>query len=210
MRPPNVKIRILQILRIFCYFCKSTKFDCKFVFVIIISYICNRIIYIVKYRKNMIERIKRIITERDMTLSSFANTTGIHPTTLSHIINGREIAGKGKVKQIPSTDVIMKILSAFPDINAEWLIRGTGPMDKNGRTFIQPDLFSEPAAEPPSTPTHPKYRQKTEEVIEEKVEQIATKNVQKQTLTPELSISDNIDKIVIFLKNNTYITLKPE
>jgi len=27
---------------------------------------------------------------------------------------------------------------------------------------------------------------------------------------PELSISDNIAKIVIFFKNKTYITLKPE
>jgi len=154
----------------------------------------------------MVERIKKIIAEKDMTLSIFASTTDIHPTTLSHIINGREIAGKGKVKQMPSTDVIMKILSAFPDINAEWLIKGTGPMDKSGRTFIKPDLFSETAIKSSPTPEHPKYRQE----IEEKVEEVATKIPHKQIFTPELSISDNIDKIVIFFKNKTYVTLKPE
>jgi len=154
----------------------------------------------------MVERIKKIIAEKDMTLSLFANATDIHPTTLSHIINGREIAGKGKVKQTPSTDVIMKILFAFPDISAEWLIRGIGTMDKSGRTIIKPDLFPELAIKSLPIPEHPKYRQD----IEENVEEIATKIPPKQIITPELSISDNIDKIVIFFKNKTYVTLKPE
>ena len=154
----------------------------------------------------MVERIKKIIDEKEMTLSSFANKTDIHPTTLSHIIKGRESAGKGRVNQTPSTDVIMKILAAFPDINAEWLVRGIGPMDKNGRTFIKPDLFSEQALNPSQIPAHSHFR--TE--IEEKVEEKEAKSTQKQIIMPELSLSDNIDKIVIFFKNKTYVTLKPE
>jgi len=154
----------------------------------------------------MVERIKKIIEGKDMTLSSFANLTDIHPTTLSHIINGRESAGKGRVNQTPSTDVIMKILSAFPDINAEWLLRGIGPMDKSGRSYIKPDLFSEPAVQSPQTPDHPQSRQ----AIEEKVEEKEVKIPQKQMIMPELSLLDNIDKIVIFFKNKTYVTLKPE
>jgi transcriptional regulator with XRE-family HTH domain len=154
----------------------------------------------------MIDRIKKIIVEKNLTLTSFASVTDIHPTTLSHIINGRETAGKGKVNQMPSTDVILKILTAFPDINAEWLIRGIGPMDKGRRPVIQPDLFHEPAVKPPQPPDTPKYRQE----IEEKTEEKETKIPQKQTIIPELSISDNIDKIVIFFKNKIYVTLIPE
>ena len=141
-----------------------------------------------------------------MTLTSFASITNIHPTTLSHILNGREIEGRGKVNQTPSTDVIMKILSAFPDINAEWLIRGIGPMDKSGRSFIQPDLFSDPVVKSPQPPAHPKFRQE----MEGKTEETEPKIPQKQLQISELSISDAIDKIVIFFKNKTYVTLKPE
>ena len=154
----------------------------------------------------MVERIKKIIADRKMTLSLFANATNIHPTTLSHIINGREMDGKGKINQTPSTDVIMKILSTFPDVSAEWLMMGAGPMYKGQRTLIQPDLFSKPVPKSPSIPEFTNHQQEMEERPEEK----ETKIPQKQLFMPELSLSDNIDKIVIFFKNKTYVTLKPE
>ena len=156
--------------------------------------------------KDMNERIKKIITEKGMTPSSFSIATNIHPTTISHIMNGRGVAGTGKKTQMPSTDVVTKILSKFPDISAEWLMMGIGPMYKNRRVVIQPDLFPETALEPPPTPVHPEPSRK----IEAKVEEKETKLPQKQMLMPEISLSDNIDKIVIFFKNKTYITLKPE
>ena len=157
---------------------------------------------------HMIERIKKLIADKKLMLSSFAAITDIHPTTVSHIINGREIGGKGKVKQTPSTDVLTKILSAFPDISAEWLMMGVGPMYKNRRTLIQPDLFPEPATASPQAPVYPEQPNEIEDKAEVKENEVKT--AQKQTIMPELSLSDNIDKIVIFFKNKTYVTLKPE
>jgi transcriptional regulator with XRE-family HTH domain len=154
----------------------------------------------------MIERIKQLIAEKNQTLSSFASVTDIHPTTISHIINGREMEGKGKVKQTPSTDVLTKILSTFPDISPEWLVMGTGPMYKAKRTFLEPELFPETAIKPSTSPPAPENRQEKEDKQEEK----EIKSIQKQALMPEFSLSENIDKIVIFFKNKTYVTLKPE
>ena len=156
----------------------------------------------------MIERIKKLIIEKNLTLSSFANATNIHPTTISHIINGRGIAGNEKKTQTPSTDVVTKILARFPDISAEWLIMGIGTMYKNRRTLIQPqpDLFPESAIESTKVQVHPKHQHEIEAKIEEKEIRLP----QKQMIMPELSLSDNIDKIVIFFKNKTYVTLKPE
>ncbi|MDR0541375.1 MAG: helix-turn-helix domain-containing protein [Dysgonamonadaceae bacterium] len=154
----------------------------------------------------MVERIKQLISEKDLTLSSFASVTDIHPTTISHIINGREIEGKGKVNQTPSTDVVTKILSTFPDINAEWLIMGTGSMYKGRRTFIEPELFPEAAIKPSTPPVIPEKRQEIKDKTEEKDIRLPP----RQTVMPELSLSENIDKIVIFFKNKTYVTLKPE
>jgi transcriptional regulator with XRE-family HTH domain len=154
----------------------------------------------------MVERIKQLMAAKNLTLSSFATETNINPATINHIINGREVDGKGKVHQTPSTDVITKILSTFPDINAEWLLMGSGPMMKGRHTVIQPELFSDIAIKPPTSPASPVYRQEKEDKIEETAIKIPT----KQPVMPELSLSENIDKIVIFFKNKTYVTLKPE
>jgi len=155
----------------------------------------------------MDERIRKIIVENDMTLSLFVNATGIHPTTLSHILNGREVAGKGKVKQKPSADVQGKILAAFPNINPEWLLFGKGAMYKGQRTFVEPELFPvETATELPIIQETPEYRQETEDKVVKKETEIP----QKQAIIPELSLSENIDKIIIFFKNKTFVTLKPE
>jgi len=155
----------------------------------------------------MDERIKEIINAKGLTLSLFANATGINPTTISHILNGRDVPGKGKVKQKPSADVQNKILATFPDISPEWLIFGTGAMQKGQRTFIEPELFPvDVAIKPPIVPDIPKYQQE----IEDKVVEKEAKIPHKQAITPEISLSENIDKIIIFFKNKTFVTLKPE
>jgi transcriptional regulator with XRE-family HTH domain len=153
----------------------------------------------------MLERIQQIMDEKNLTLSSLASETGINSTTLSHIINGREIEGKGKVNQKPSTDVITKILSTYKDINSDWLLLGVGPMHKGLRPQIQRDIFAENAINAPNPPVPSEYRQETEEKPEEKEVKLPV-----STPLPELSLSENIDKIVIFFKNKTYVTLKPE
>jgi transcriptional regulator with XRE-family HTH domain len=154
----------------------------------------------------MIERIKKIMEEKGLTTSSFADATGVNATTISFIINGRDVEGKGKVNQTPSTDVITKILNTFPDISADWLFMGTGSMHKGEKAVIAPDLFSQTSVNPVKDTAEPKYRK---EIIDKPAE-ISPKNTKNQSIMPEFPISDNIDKIVIFFKNKTYITLKPE
>jgi transcriptional regulator with XRE-family HTH domain len=162
----------------------------------------------------MVERIKQLIADKQLTLSSLGTATGINATTLNHIINGREIKEKGKINQTPSTDVIVKILSAFPDIDPDWLIMGRGPMYKGSRARIAPELFADTAFEVPKMPikpdSFPPASEKPQEIKIKPAEK-AIETVQKQMLMPEeFSLSKNIDKIVIFFKNKTYVTLKPE
>jgi transcriptional regulator with XRE-family HTH domain len=159
----------------------------------------------------MIERIKEIIAKEKMTLTGFADVTNINATTLSHIINGR---GKEKILQTPSTDVITKILSTFPNISADWLLMGKEPMYKDRYAGIslkpaalQPELsFPEETVKSPVTPAAPVQ---TQEMVD-KTEELDLNLAAKQAIMPELSLSENIDKIVIFFKNKTYVTLKPE
>lgn len=55
--------------------------------------------------------------KEQMRPTTFAQATDIKPTTLSQILNGRNN---------PSLDVVMKIHTAFPHINLEWLLTGEG------------------------------------------------------------------------------------
>ncbi len=77
----------------------------------------------------MLSRIKEIIEAKNLTPSRFADHVDVPRSTISHILSGRNK---------PSLEVIQKILEAFPDIPAEWLVRGKGLYDHS-----QQDLFSE-------------------------------------------------------------------
>lgn len=72
-------------------------------------------------------RIKALLKAKNINASKLADEIGIQRSSMSHVLNGRNK---------PSLDFIQKILETYPDINAEWLIRGTGPI------FSKGDLFS--------------------------------------------------------------------
>jgi len=78
----------------------------------------------------MIERIKQIITAKQMTASGFADVVGVPRSTISHVLSGRNN---------PSLELVQKILDAFPDIRTQWLIRSEGNMSDQMQ-----DLFSQP------------------------------------------------------------------
>ena len=63
----------------------------------------------------IVERIKRIISDNGLTNSSFADKIGVPRSSISHILSGRNN---------PSLDVIIKILHSFDEINADSLLKG--------------------------------------------------------------------------------------
>ena len=65
----------------------------------------------------MITRIIKIIEDKKLTNTLFADKIQIQRSSLSHILSGRNN---------PSLDVIVKILNTFPEISPEWLIKGLG------------------------------------------------------------------------------------
>lgn len=67
----------------------------------------------------MKDRIRMIMESEDYTPARFADTLDIGRAIVSHILNGRNN---------PSLDVISRILEAFPSINPDWLLFGTGEM----------------------------------------------------------------------------------
>lgn len=69
----------------------------------------------------IIERIKELIARKEMSETSFAKLIGVSQRTLNNYMNGRT----------PSLEVLDAILSVFPEVSSEWLLRGEGKMLKS-------------------------------------------------------------------------------
>lgn len=63
------------------------------------------------------DRIEFIMKCYDLSPSQLADKTGIQRASVSHILSGRNKA---------SLDVMLKVHGAFPDVDLEWLMTGSG------------------------------------------------------------------------------------
>lgn len=67
----------------------------------------------------MISRIRKIIESQGVSVRAFAISCEINSPTLDRQLKGRMAL---------SLDTVNKILSHYPNISANWLMRGDGPM----------------------------------------------------------------------------------
>ena len=70
----------------------------------------------------MIERIKLLLSVKNLSPAQLALGIGVQRSGISHILSGRNK---------PSLDFVMKILEAYPEINESWLLMGNGEMLKS-------------------------------------------------------------------------------
>ncbi|XOD67050.1 MAG: helix-turn-helix transcriptional regulator [Flavobacteriales bacterium Tduv] len=63
----------------------------------------------------MISRIEKIISDYGLSHAAFSDKIGVTRSSLSHIFSGRNK---------PSLEVVLKIYSAFPNLDLEWLLTG--------------------------------------------------------------------------------------
>ncbi|UOQ64495.1 helix-turn-helix domain-containing protein [Hymenobacter volaticus] len=70
----------------------------------------------------MVDRIREILSARQLTPTQFADTIGVARPIVSHILSGRNK---------PSLEVVQKIIAAFPGLSLSWLLSGTGSMNAN-------------------------------------------------------------------------------
>lgn len=67
------------------------------------------------------ERIAEIIEIEKLNVNSFSNKIGVPQSSIQSMFDK---------ETEPSSKTIIKMLSAFPFVSAEWLMRGEGPMLK--------------------------------------------------------------------------------
>lgn len=65
------------------------------------------------------ERIKKVLTERELSVNALAATHGVQQKTLNNQIKGQTAI---------SASTVLILLKQYPDLSAEWLLRGNGAM----------------------------------------------------------------------------------
>ena len=81
--------------------------------------------------EDFIKRLQKVIDYYGESASSFAEKIGVQRSSISHILSGRNK---------PSLDFILKVLSAFPEVDLYWLFNGTGEfpsINKSEKVIIE-------------------------------------------------------------------------
>lgn len=145
----------------------------------------------------MKERIKFIMEEQNLTPTRFADMLQINRAIISHILNGRNN---------PSLDVISKILSEMPFINAEWLINGIGEMYKpdyeSDTQYNKRDLFN---LEENSLDEQNKIKERKHNELT-RLEKNSTQHAEKDINSQFLVGTKKIRQIIIYYEDSTFET----
>ncbi len=144
----------------------------------------------------MKDRIIQFLSENGLTSTKFADTIGVQRSSVSHILSGRNK---------PSFDFIEKMLVAYPELDAQWLITGKGNMYSN-----QPSLFDQEIRQENKQIETPlesniqkstnNYTQKSNSDEENELTQVKSVNHQ--------NVSE-IERIIIFYTNGSFKEYKP-
>jgi len=137
----------------------------------------------------MKDRIQQIMAKEGIQPTRFAEMVGVQRSSISHILSGRNK---------PSFDMIQGILKSFPKISADWLLLGKGEMY---RTPVQGSLFTETA----NRVAENKFSDNIE--VETSLPPIKP---EKKSEAPENRVNENeVEQVVVFFKNKTFIAYKP-
>jgi transcriptional regulator with XRE-family HTH domain len=139
----------------------------------------------------MKERILRFLQLENKTSSQFAEEIGVQPSSISHIISGRNN---------PSLDFIIKMLGKYSNINPDWLLFGNGEMYRDNMSANNVSTSEVPAGD--SAPAEPGLfdlpgqivednRKTDDETRNEKVERIPAGNRRRSPKRIILLYDDN-------------------
>lgn len=161
----------------------------------------------------MIDRIQQLMKTYELTAADLADTLGTERSGISHFLSGRNK---------PSLAFITKLLEKFPDINPDWLLLGTGTMQRSApnqakpkiNTHAEPQIQDAVNQQNNTTPLPAKQISvaEDEEPAEYHTKRPAEKPIQaekKQTPSPvQIPAGTEIERIVIFYNDHSFSEYK--
>ncbi|NLL29163.1 MAG: helix-turn-helix transcriptional regulator [Bacteroidales bacterium] len=139
----------------------------------------------------MIERIKQIMDNYELTAANLADILEIERSGISHILSGRNN---------PSLSFITKILENFPEISPDWLLFGTEPKLRNTlgeivKSVDNKEVISEKKDDKIEAPAI---------INEEENKTIIKSNENCNSSVENSKLSSKTERIIIFYDNKTF------
>jgi transcriptional regulator with XRE-family HTH domain len=143
----------------------------------------------------MKDRILEFLRIENKSSALFAEEIGVQPSGISHIISGRNN---------PSLDFIIKMLSRYPSISADWLLFGRGKMYRESSIG---DLFaSNEFNNLPEPDKQPENKLIEGDKVHEKLNGIFSENKMEPGKIPQFN---RARRIICFFDNNTFTEYFP-
>ncbi len=135
----------------------------------------------------MKEKIRLIMSVKNLSPADLADALQVQRSGISHILSGRNN---------PSLDFMKKVAEVFPDLSADWLLRGKGPM-LNNRVESAKDAYK------------PNEREKSPlDLFSSDEKLLAEEGLQRQIAAQTEHVQEN--KPIDMLENATTITEKAD
>lgn len=83
--------------------------------------------------EKFVNRLTEILEFYNLSASAFADKIKVQRSSISHLLSGRNK---------PSLDFVLRVVSAFPEVDLYWILQGKGvfPIDKNNVKTEGPTL----------------------------------------------------------------------
>ncbi|RXR18914.1 XRE family transcriptional regulator [Flavobacterium amnicola] len=150
---------------------------------------------------DFIKRLEIILEYYNLSASSFADKVGVQRSSLSHLLSGRNK---------PSLDLIMKIVSEFPEVDLYWIVNGKGnfPKSENQNLEIQSTPISQNVQQEIKIDNQPDLFSTEPSVEKNRVNEISEEKFSNTRILDNIHSDQDIDRIVIFFKDGTFKNYK--
>lgn len=81
--------------------------------------------------EGLVTRFKKLMDDSELSAAQMADKIGVQRSAISHVLSGRNK---------PSLDFVLKVLDAFGDVSAEWLLKGEKQPHITTRKATEKDL----------------------------------------------------------------------
>jgi len=141
----------------------------------------------------MKDRLLKFLKEEKISSTRFAEEIGVQPSSISHILSGRNN---------PGYDFIVKTIKRYTKLNIEWLLTGAGEMYKS---YKQSTLFDQKNNNPDKN-LSPKEKNPSD--IPEREKKQTSEIADISSVLP--AQQKDIERIVVFFKDHTFTHYLPE
>ena len=153
----------------------------------------------------MNERLQELMTREQLSSARLADLIGVQRSSISHILSGRNK---------PSYDFLMKMLDAFPGLQAEWLLRGKGSMFTE-EDDKEPGIFDSSSGEENNVPApeDPGSEDTRREVTYVNTRQTAQNVPQEEAVNAgrkEEVSEKRIVRVMLFYEDKTFTSYVPD